>query len=108
MAVVMVFQEVLADNRITPQEWIQVLLGALMAFNVWATANLPGYDKMKTYVSAAIVVFGALYTFIPEGVTTTEVINMAILALSALGVAVTKQPITTVVDNQVTPSSRHA
>lgn len=101
MAILTVFQEASQDNHITAQEWVQVILGALMAFNVWATANLPGYDKMKTYVSAAIVVFGALYTYIVGGVSTGEIINMGVLALAALGVAVTRQPITTVIDGQV-------
>lgn len=103
MAVALVIQDAVADQHITPQEWVQVLLGALMAFNVWATANLPGYEKMKTYVSAAIVVFGALYTYIIGGVSLAEIINMAILALSAVGVAVTRQPITTVVNGRTTP-----
>jgi hypothetical protein len=105
MAVLTVFQEATADNHITAQEWVQVLLGALMAFNVWATANLPGYDKMKTYVSAAIVVFGALYTYIVGGVSTGELINMAVLFLAAVGVAVTKQPVTTVINGSTVTTS---
>ena len=104
MAILTVFQEASADNHVTAQEWVQVLLGALMAFNVWATANLPGYDKMKTYVSAAIVVFGALYTYIVGGVSMGEMMNMGVLLLAALGVAVTKQPVTTVIDSVVVPS----
>jgi hypothetical protein len=105
MAILTVFQEASADNVITSQEWVQVILGALMAFNVWATANLPGYEKMKTYVSAAIVVFGALYTYIVGGVSTGELINMGVLLLSALGVAAMRQPLTTVVSGRtVTPT----
>jgi hypothetical protein len=107
MAILTVFQEATADNHITAQEWVQVILGALMAFNVWATANLPGYTKMKTYVSAAIVVFGALYTYIVGGVSQGELINMAVLALSALGVAVIKQPVTITQNGRtITPQER--
>lgn len=105
MAVLTVFQEASQDNHITAQEWVQVALGALMAFNVWATANLPGYEKMKTYVSAAIVVVGALYTYIVGGVSTGEIINMAVLLLAALGVAVTRQPVTTVINGQVSQNT---
>lgn len=108
MAVLTVIQEATADGSVSAQEWVQVLLGALMAFNVWATANLPGYERMKTYVSAAIVVFGALYTYIVGGVSTAELINMAVLALAALGVAFTKQPLTTVVEGTVIASSHRA
>lgn len=107
MAILTVFQEASQDNHITAQEWVQVILGALMAFNVWATANLPGYDKMKTYVSAAIVVVGALYTYIVGGVSTGEIINMGVLLLAALGVAVTRQPVTTVINGQVSQNTTH-
>ena len=105
MAILTVFQEATQDNHITAQEWVQVILGALMAFNVWATANLPQYEKMKTYVSAAIVVFGALYTYIVGGVSIGELINMAVLALAALGVAITPQPITTVINGTTVPAN---
>lgn len=108
MAVLTAFQEATQDNHITSQEWVQVILGALMAFNVWATANLPGYDKMKTYVSAAILVVGALYTYIVGGVSMGEIINLAVLALSALGVAVIRQPVTTVVQGQVVQGNHSA
>jgi hypothetical protein len=103
MAVLTTIQEAMADKRIDSQEWVLVGLAALMAFNVWATANLPQYEKMKTYVAAAIVVAGALHTFIVGGVDTQEIINMIILALGALGVAVTPQRLTRVVDGTTIP-----
>jgi uncharacterized membrane protein len=104
MAVLTVIQEASADNSITAQEWVQVILGALMAFNVWATANLPQYTKMKTWVAAAIVVVGALYTYIVGGVSTAEIINMIVLFLAAVGVAFTPQPITTVINGRTVPA----
>jgi hypothetical protein len=103
MAVLTTIQEAMADSRIDSQEWVLVGLAALMAFNVWATANLPQYGSMKTYVAAAIVVAGALHTFILGGVSTQEIINMIILALGALGVAVAKQPVTTVINGTTVP-----
>ncbi|MET0416558.1 MAG: hypothetical protein ABW022_11115 [Actinoplanes sp.] len=107
MAIFTVFQESLSDDRIDSQEWVLVGLGALMAFNVWATANLPQYTKMKTYVAAAIVVAGALHTFIVGGVSMQEWVNMVVLGLGALGVAVAPQPITTVRDGRtITPQER--
>lgn len=104
MAVLTTIQDSLTDQRISSQEWVLVLLGALMAFNVWATANLPQYTHMKTYVSAAIVVVGVLQTAIVGGVDMAEVINMIVLGLAALGVAITRQPITTVRDGQTVSS----
>lgn len=101
MAILTTVQAATADgSRIDHQEWVLVGLAALMAFNVWATANLPQYEKMKTYVAAVIVVAGALHTAIVGGVSTPEIVNMIILGLAALGVAVTPQPITTVVNGR--------
>jgi hypothetical protein len=104
MAIFTTIQEALTDNRIDAQEWVLVALGALMAFNVWATANLPQYTKMKTYVAAVIAVAGGLYTFIVGGVSTQEWVNLALLGLAALGVTFARQPITTVVNGETVPA----
>lgn len=104
MAVFTTIQDALTDSRIDNQEWVLVGLGALMAFNVWATANLPQYEKMKTYVATAIVVAGALHTAIVGGISTQEIINMMLLALAALGVTFARQPITTVIEGQTVPA----
>lgn len=105
MAIFTTIQDALSDARIDNQEWVLVGLGVLMAFNVWATANLPQYNKMKTYVAAAIVVAGALHTFIVGGVSMQEWVNLVVLGLGALGVAATPQPVTTVINGTtVTPA----
>lgn len=82
------------DQTIDSQEWVQVVILAVMSFNVWATANLPGYERMKTYVAAALLVLQSLYTFVIGGVSTAELINLALTFFGALGVAVTTQQIT--------------
>jgi hypothetical protein len=105
MAIFTTVQEAMTDSHIDSQEWVLVGLGVLMAFNVWATANLPQYTKMKTYVAAAIVVAGALHTFIVGGVSMQEWVNMIVLALSALGVAFTPQPVTTVINGTTVPAN---
>jgi hypothetical protein len=105
MAVLTTIQDALTDQRIDSQEWVLVGLSVLMAFNVWATANLPQYQSMKSYVAAAIAVSGALHGFIVGGVDTPEIINMIILGLSALGVMAVRQPVTTVIQGRtVTPA----
>jgi len=107
MAVFTVIQEALTDSRIDNQEWVLVGLGGLMAFNVWATANLPQYTRMKTYVAAVIVVLGALHTFIVGGVSMQEAVNLVVLFLGGLGVAFTPQPVTIVQNGRtVTPVER--
>lgn len=107
MAVLTTVQEASSDSHIDAQEWVQVALQAIMAFNVWATANLPQYTKMKTYVAAVIAVVSLLYTVIIGGVSTQEIINLIITGLAALGVAATPQPVTTVSNGRtITPDER--
>jgi hypothetical protein len=103
MATLTAVQDALLDHRIDSQEWVLVGLGVLMAFNVWATANLPQYTKMKTYVAAAIAVAGALHASILGGLDLPEVINMTILGLTAMGVAFVRQPVTTVINGETVP-----
>ena len=105
MAVLTTIQQVNADNVITASEWVMVVLQALMAFNVWATANLPQYEKMKTYVAAAIVVVQLAVGFITDGFSTNEIVNLIVAALAALGVALTPQPVTTVINGTTVPAN---
>lgn len=108
MATLTTLQDALTDEKVDAQEWVLVALGVLMAFNVWATANLPQYTKMKGAVAAAIAAVGALHTFIIGGVSTAEIVNMAVLALSAAGVLVARQPLTKVIDGQTIPPNAPA
>lgn len=103
MALLTTFQDALTDQNISAQEWVQVTIQAVMAVNVWATANLPQFEKMKTLVAAVLVTLQALYTFVIGGVDTPELINLVITFLSALGVAFARQPLTKMV-NSVTVS----
>jgi len=105
MAVLTTIQQANADNHITASEWVQVILQALMAFNVWATANLPQYTKMKTYVAAAIAMVSLLVALITDGLTTNEIINLVITGLATLGVAFTPQPVTTVINGTTVPAN---
>lgn len=108
MAVMTAFQEAFADSHVSAQEWVQVALGVLMAFNVWATANLPQYERMKTYVAAAIAALTALYTFVIGGVDLPEWLNLIVIVLAALGVAATPQRVTNVVDGTTVPPDGNA
>lgn len=102
MAILTTFQQALTnDDVVSTQEWVQVAIQATMAAHVWATANLPQYEGMKTFVAAVVVVLQALYTVVLGGVSTVEVINLVITFLSALGVAFVTQPITRSNDGRV-------
>jgi hypothetical protein len=105
MAIVTTIQQVNADNHVSPSEWVMVGVQAVMAVNVYLTANLPQYTKMKTYVAAVIVVLQLLVASVAGGLTTNEIINLIIAFIAALGVHFTPQPLTTVVNGTtVTPT----
>lgn len=92
-------------SPIDEQEWVQVAIQAVMAFNVWATANLPQYERMKTWVAIFLGVLQVLYTSVVGGIDTPEIINMIITALAVAGVAITRQPITTVINGTTVPAN---
>lgn len=100
MAILTTFQDAFTDQRVDGQEWVQVAIGAVTAINVYLTANLPGYDKAKIWVTATLAALQSLYTFVVGGVDTPELINLAVVFLAGLGVVVTAQPITTVINNR--------
>lgn len=104
----------LGSTHVGGQEVVQVIIAAVGAFNVWAAANLPGYEHMKKYVAAVTVVLQALFTVIVGGVSTLEWVNLGITALAALGVALVPHPLTVttneasgrlapITDNQTAP-----
>lgn len=108
MAVLTAFQDAFTDQHVDAQEWVQVSIGAVMAFNVWATANLPQYANMKNLVAAVLVTLQALYTFIIGGVDTPELINLAITFLAAVGVMATRQPVTNVINGKTVPPDQQS
>lgn len=103
MAILTTIQQVNTDNHVTASEWVMVGLQAVMAINVFFTANLPGYAHMKTYVAAVIVVMQLMVTLISGGLTGNEIVNLIITGLAALGVAAVPQPVTTVINGTTVP-----
>lgn len=106
MAIATTVQAAIADgSTIDEQEWVQVAIQAVMAFNIWATANLPQYTRMKTWVAVVLAVLQALYTIVIGGVDNAEILNLVITALAAAGVIFTRQPITTVINGTTVPAN---
>lgn len=102
MVVLLGVQTATSDGTTTDgQEWIQICIGAVTAFAVWAAANLPGYTWIKTAVAAVLAALNIAVTAIIGGIGTGEIVNMAIAVLIALGVAAMPTPITRTVNGQV-------
>lgn len=101
MAFLTTVQTAIADRHINAQEWTQVAIQAVMAANVYLSANLPKYESVKRYVAAVIAGLQLFYTLVPGGVDMPELINLAITIVAALGVVFSPQPLTRTVDGQV-------
>lgn len=87
MAGVVTYQEVVADG-VTMSEWVMVVIALFGVANVWAAANITGFTKAKTIVSALFVILNLLVGFLTDGALSgNEVMLLVIQFLSTLGVA---------------------
>jgi hypothetical protein len=74
------------DNFITPQEWVNVAILAVGAASVFAAPNVPGATYTKTILAVLAAVLTVLASVIVGGVGTTELIQMVLAGLAAVGV----------------------
>jgi hypothetical protein len=87
MAGVVTYQEV-ANGGVTVSEWVMVVIALFGVVNVWATANITGFARAKTLVSALFVILNLLVGFLTDGqLTGNEIMLLVIQFLSTLGVA---------------------
>lgn len=94
MAGVLAYRAAAEDNTITGPEWVLGITQLLMIVSVWAAVNIPGWTKGKTIQAAVFAVLALLASFVTNGITGDEALQLVITGLSALGVAVTPQPLT--------------
>lgn len=93
-AVVMSVASFATDNTVTTEEWIQVAIAGATALGVWAAANVPQFTWAKTFVVVVLAVLNLLVSYITDGISTAEWLNLAVAALTAAGVYATpnRQP----------------
>lgn len=83
-------QSFLVTPGMTGEEWIQVAIQATTAISVYVVANLaPGsvWYWTKFLVAALLAVLNLAVTMLVGGIDSSEVINLVLAALGALGVA---------------------
>jgi len=69
-------------------EWVMVVIATAGVLNVWAAANITGFDKAKLLVSAVFVVLNLLVGILTDGrITGDEWTLLIVQFLSTLGVA---------------------
>lgn len=76
------------DNVISAQEWVNVAILGVGAAMVFAAPNVPGARYTKTVLAVLTAVLTLLASYITGGLTQTEILQMVLAALGALGVYV--------------------
>lgn len=74
------------DNVISPQEWVNIAILGVGALGTFAAPNVPGAAYTKAVLAVLTAVLTVLATVILGGIGTTEIIQMLLAALGALGV----------------------
>ncbi|MFY1686509.1 hypothetical protein [Plantactinospora sp. WMMB782] len=77
------------DQRIEPDEAVQIAIAAATAVGVYLVPLVPEYRWAKTAVAAVLAVLQVLATVILGGLDSNEWIALLLAALTVLGVGVT-------------------
>lgn len=86
MAVFATVREVSAEG-INASETVLVIIAAFNVLMVWGAANVPTWRKAKTFMAGIGVVLNLLVAAVVGGITSDEVMMLAIHFLGAIGVA---------------------
>jgi hypothetical protein len=92
MAGLTVVRNAMADQYVSAEEWVLVVIAIAGAFQVWGGANIPGFAKAKTFFAVLTGVLALLVTLISGGLTVDEIILLVLEAGGILGVLAGPQP----------------
>lgn len=74
------------DNIVDAQEWVNVALLAVGAAAVFAAPNVPGAKHTKSILAVLTAVLTLAVNFILGGFELTEVLQLVVAGLAAVGV----------------------
>lgn len=74
------------DGVITNAEWINVAIMGVAALGVFAAPNVPGSMYTKAILAVLAAVLAALASFITDGISQSELMQLGVIALGALGI----------------------
>lgn len=81
-------------DGISRPEWGQLLIAAVTAGVVWATANLPTFPKLKELSALVLTLANVGVSYITGSqITGAEWLNLAALALGLIGVVAINNPV---------------
>lgn len=74
------------DGHISNTEWINVAIAGVGAAAVFAAPNVPGAMYTKSIIAVLTAVLTALSSYISDGISQAEMMQLVVIALAALGV----------------------
>jgi peptidoglycan/LPS O-acetylase OafA/YrhL len=74
------------DSIISNVEWVNIAISGVGALAVFAAPNVPGAMYTKSILAGATAALTLLASFITDGVTTSEWLQIAVAVMGALGV----------------------
>ena len=74
------------DGKVTNVEWINVAIVGVGACGVFAAPNVPGSMYTKSIIAVLSAVLAALASFITDGISQSELMQLGVIALGALGI----------------------
>lgn len=74
------------DGRISNVEWINVAIVGVGAAGVYTAPNVPGSLYTKTILAVLTAVLASLASFITDGISQPEMMQLVVIALGAVGV----------------------
>lgn len=74
------------DSVISPTEWVNIAILGVGALGVFAAPNVPGAAYTKSILAVLAAVLTVLTSAIVGGISTTELVQIGVAALGALGV----------------------
>ena len=85
---VIALYDYLNDGHITSEEWVHVFIAVGLAVQVYLVPLTPEWPWMKTGVAVVLAVLNVLVISIVGGITQREIVELALAALTPLGVGV--------------------
>lgn len=74
------------DGVVTNVEWINVAIAGVGACAVFAAPNVPGSMYTKTVLAILTAVLAALASFITDSISQSELMQLVVIGLGAVGV----------------------
>lgn len=86
IAVITAVHAIVSDEVVTGSEWIQISIAAVTAISVYLVPIFE-YAWMKTAIAVLLAALNVLVTLIADGVTSGDLVQVLLSALTALLVA---------------------